>query len=161
MSLNPFRSFGSRRSALATAAVIGAGALFANFPAAAEQLGAKGSPACSQLAARTDQTHSSKDFKNEMNCEMREVDKRIDAANQRGAEADRIGTAAEKQTACSRSLEAWIKGEDRPNPPELVSKNIAAVKMVLGGQSIRDADTCSVLGKLKQLKTRPSSLINN
>src|SRR5882757_7018387 len=136
MSLNPFRSYGSRAAALATAAVIGA---WSSFPAAAEQLGAK-APACDKIR---------NDLK-AVQCGIRDIDRRIDSANQGAAEASRRAAEAERLAGCSLSLQAWVRGpKDKPYDAETLGKNVAALKVVLNGKSIRDVNDCEVLGKLK------------
>jgi hypothetical protein len=75
-----------RRAGFALAAIAGASVLAA-FPAAAQQagtVGISGSPPCAPYTKDT----SAKGFKAEMQCEIRESDRRIHENIKRGATAD-------------------------------------------------------------------------
>lgn len=111
MALNP-NSF--RRGAFAAAAIAGA-SLLATFSAAAQD--AKGSPACAPIA----------DAMQGIQCEVKQLDKRIDAANKRGVEADAV-------TNCVKFLTAGIRNGAFPKE-EILQK---------AGGKVNETNACPI-----------------
>jgi hypothetical protein len=100
MSVNPFRSIGSRAATLATAGMLGMSAL-GIFPAAAQQVSTNaypGSPACAHLAKdNTDQG-----FKRNIECEIQQSKRRTEQSRLQGNEAEAV-------SGCLRFLTQGVK----------------------------------------------------
>lgn len=147
MSLNPFRSYGSRSAALATAAVIGA-SILAYGTAAAQTVGApvKGVQTCEQKHGHTQAG---------VNCEIRELKGRIDQNRKDSAEAKAIAAAAKAHRECTESLMSWA-GSDVARKPF----RIKIVNDIRGNKQFADIDTCLLLNQAKQ-REQQSRLENN
>jgi hypothetical protein len=99
-------SIGFRRAAFA-AALTGA-SVMPMFSATADEV--KGSPACAELAKKYDADPSSKNFRAEFKCEVKQSDIRINAANKRATDANQRGVEADAATVCLDFLIAGIRG---------------------------------------------------
>lgn len=74
-------------------------------------------------------------------CEIREIDKRIAANLKRGAAADQRVIDAERRAVCT----SWFIEEIKSSPTRL-----EAGRTLLGGKSIREVDPCAVYIQLKK-----------
>jgi hypothetical protein len=120
---------------LTAAAVLGFSAVgFSHSAMAAE---GTGSPACASIK---DATAGAK-------CEISESIRRTNANIQRGAEAERIGSAAAKRTECTENLTSWARGNNT---------RIEAVRVILNGRSIKEVDTCDVWQRVQRTSSLES-----
>jgi hypothetical protein len=146
-SMQSIMSFGSARKASVLIAAFGAGALAFAGPAGAQAVAdnaalsaaTDGSPACVRYK-NDPASHAQCEF-NESVRRTKEYERAATAARQQAAASREQAAAADKRTACNLSLQDEIKGKpDR----------IQAVRVILGGKSIREVDPCSVLEQLKK-----------
>jgi hypothetical protein len=131
-----------RRAGFVLAAIAGASVLAA-FPAAAQQagtVGISGSPNCAAYAKDS----SAKGFKSEMQCEIRESDRRINENVRSTNENIKRGAAADQEVKCAETMMNGIRNG-------AWSKDV--VLRVYAGRPVTQVSSCEVLGKLP----RPSA----
>ena len=134
LSNRPFRNAGLALYGLGSLASVGLVSNQAN----AQTVATNNQPAAaitrSEACAHLTKDYSPKGIETYVACELREIDRRINALNQRGAEAER-------RAACT----SWFIEEIKSSPTRL-----EAGRALLGGKSIRDVDPCAVLIQLKK-----------
>jgi hypothetical protein len=120
----------TRRSALATAAVIGA-SILGYGTAAAQTVSApvKGVTTCEQKHGATDAG---------VRCAIKEWDRRIEGNIKRG-------NAADAHRVCTESLMSWAQSEPTRQP-----FRIKIVNDIRGDKPFAEIDTCALLNQAKQ-----------